>query len=871
MKLRQSTILLFLMLTYLPSPGQDSNFNSFISRISSQYQVDIALAPELIPALDSIKNYGTEELSLDKLLHQILKDKHVTYQIVDGNKILLRRELEMDAGNRLVRVQGTVKDSRNQMPLAFAAIGIQNTTHGTYTNDKGEFTLYVDNISSTIQISYLGFKPVTIRVSELMKDQNSIEMEVDPVSLGQVTIVVPFFQMSSETNSQSLDLKGYQYISEDDVVNWNSEQLMNQINGYTRFSAEQGIRIRGSEEENSLIIMDGIPVYDPYHFYNIFSPYNGHYFPSVRFYKNNLPIEFGGRIDGMIDLNSTTLNKRSKFIFDTDLLLSSLAAEVAITKRIIFTAGGRISHTGSLKKSLIDSSTTNFSLPGKFRDENEWSSSQQPAFNFYDFNLGLTADLGTQTSITLSYFKSKDYLDHVIKSDVSTVLLNQEIISIKQSIESRDDWENEGFAMDFHTSLNENTILTINGFVSSFAKDISYNSLLKEQYPNLSRSSFNTGFQSSNLNSQGIKAFIHSQKEELSGYTIGVDFQHHEIDLLATENITPYLLEVQEEIESTLFGEYQQTFFNTFNVALGTRLTHLKSTSVLYIQPHIRVNYQIDDQWLLKSSFSKNIQSVREMTVENRFGREVDFLALSQPEAGYPVLKSDKFMLGGRYASTFISLDAELYFKKTDGLLSVRALLPDPSFQDETSPGEFYRLFSGEGWTAGLDFMAVYKYKKTETSISYTLSKISQQFDKLFNGKSFSPSEDRRHQIKLSSQFKMGSYVASGLFTYKTKAPYLSLIRLEGQGGIGMANQVAVFRYLDPYFSLDLALDYSFKVASHPTQIGVSLINVTNHKNVNDLQHIGRIPRAGMGGLFLTHETALLGRTFNMHFRFLLD
>jgi len=156
--------------------------------------------------------------------------------------------------------------------------------------------------------------------------------------------------------------------------------------------------------------------------------------------------------------------------------------------------------------------------------------------------------------------------------------------------------------------------------------------------------------------------------------------------------------------------------------------------------------------------------------------------------------------------------------------------------------------------------------------VSYTLSKISQRFDMLFNGNPFSPQEDRRHQIKVSTQYKIGKFTVTSLLTYKTKAPYLSLVRLEGRDGIGMVDQGNVFRYLPPYFSLDLGLDYSFKCLRQPAQIGISLINTTNHENIKDLQHVGRVSReGGMSGLFLTQETELLGRTFNVHFRYLLN
>ena len=839
--------------------------------MSAQYDVDVAIAPELIPILDSLKNFGSGMTSIEDLLQQLLEDKNVTYQIIDGNKILLRSDGINPPKDNLILIKGTILDKRDHTALPYCAVSILNSQKGTYTDDMGHFNLYVDKHATALQISYLGYKTVIVPV-EKFSSSETIEMEVDNIPLDQVVVIVPFYQMSPGDEFQSLDLKGYQFVSTDDLLYWNSEQLISNLTGYTHFSSEEGIRIRSSEEENSLIMMDGIPVYDPYHFYNIFSPFNGHYFSSVNVYKNNMPVEFGGRIDGLIELGSMANKEGSQLIFDTDLLLTSMSAVIDVTDNIIISAGSRFSHTGLLNNSLRDSTSANFSIPGKFRDENEWTSSREPQFNFYDINLGINVKAGNRSEISLAYFHNKDYLENLISTDLSAMVKNQEVISIGQEIDSRDDWKNEGFSAGLRTKLDDHTHVSVNGFLSSFEKKIEFDASRDERFLEQTRSFFNTGFQNSILQSRGLKAFIKNEVPDHTGYIIGVDFQQHEVDLIASENGSPYLLELQEENETTLFGEYNYPISKDLRMAVGGRFTYLNSTSAIYPQPNVRMNYLLDDKWKLKTSFSKNIQVVRELTVENRFGREIEFLALSQPDAAYPLLKSDKYMLGAGYETKNFVIDGEFYYKKINGLISVRAPRPDPSFNNVTSPAEFYRMLIGEEWITGFDLLAVYKFGRSENSVSYTLSKISQQFDQLFNGNPFSPKEDRRHQIKLSSQYKIGQFVASGLITYKTKAPYVSLVRLEGRDGIGMVDQSMVLRYLPPYFSLDLALDYSFRIFKQTALVGASVINFTDHENINDIQHIGRISReAGMKDLFLTYETELLGRTMNVHFRILLN
>jgi hypothetical protein len=49
--------------------------------------------------------------------------------------------------------------------------------------------------------------------------------------------------------------------------------------------------------------------------------------------------------------------------------------------------------------------------------------------------------------------------------------------------------------------------------------------------------------------------------------------------------------------------------------------------------------------------------------------------------------------------------------------------------------------------------------------------------------------------------------------------------------------------------------------------LGVSLINATNHANIEEVQQIGMVSRDNDEGLYLTQKIELLGRTLNARFR----
>jgi hypothetical protein len=356
-----------------------------------------------------------------------------------------------------------------------------------------------------------------------------------------------------------------------------------------------------------------------------------------------------------------------------------------------------------------------------------------------------------------------------------------------------------------------------------------------------------------------------------SGWTAGTDLQWYKAEFEARENNEPYVGDEQRDMEATLFGEYNRQLTSALDVFAGARLTHLQSTNAMYVLPNARLHYKLGDRMHVRAAYSKNLQTVYELTVDNRFGREIETLALSDPDENYPVLTSDKYMLGAGYGTGPFGFDVELFYKKTDGLTQITAVMPDPGHNHQHGGGQqetFYRLYSGDGYARGVDISVLYAKGKFDGAVFYTLSRIAERYERLFKGEYYSPEEDRRHQLKVSGRYDIGPFEISSLVTYKSEAPYLSFIRLEGRGGLQDVDRESVVRYLPPYFSIDLGIDYAFRLFRQPAQIGISLINATNHKNIDDVQHLGRVSRDfGEGDFYITQQTELLGRTGNVRFR----
>jgi hypothetical protein len=858
-----------MLLSALLAFGQPPGASSFLDVLTRTYHVEIAVAPELIPTLDSLRSSGASFSSVDAFLAALLHDRSISYQIVDGDKIMLRRERTATPVNAAYILRGVVRGGDDGSPLAFATVACLPDGPAVNATADGAFTLAVADVSGMVQVQYLGYQTMTLSARELLGDGREIRMSVSPVPLRQVTIVVPYRDVHQSYDQQSVDLNGYAFLSARELLSWNADRLLLGMTTYTPFSGEQGIRIRGSDPGNSLFLFDGVPAYDPSHFYNIFSPYNPVYFSNIEIYKNNFPIQYGGRIDGLVKADREPRPDKTSLIIDTDLLQSGLTGEVALSPTLRLSAGARFSHTGILNDALGDSSVTNFTRPGGFRDENEWSTTQRPVFDFYDINARLHGSLANGGTFTAGFFDSRDKLNNSTSSSIDVTVQQFEILQVTQHYAGQDEWENTGVSFGLSLPLSIGTTWTTEAYYAAFAKDVQFTTELTEKRPQEMRTIEGAGYQQSQLDGIGFRSYVGRTLREKDKLTFGLDLAGYDVEFEGQENAVRYIAQTQQELESTVFGQYGLVLGHAWHVDAGARLTWLLNAEEVELLPSLGLRYAPDDNFSLRASWSRNLQPLRALTTEDRFGRETDYLVLGAPDKGYPALRSDKFMAGVGYGETHWGVDVEAYYKRSDGFIRLRPTQPDPSYGDPTSPEDYYRLFDGKGWTAGVDVTLLYKHKNIDLSLLYTLSRLWEQYDELFRGEAFSPQEDRRHQLKLQGQYRFGRFIASGLISYKSRAPYFSYVALDGSGGggIGQARGDDVFRYLPPFFSLDLGLDYTFDVGRIPVLVGASVINLTDHANIDDILHLGRVPGAMGRSVYLTQQTELLGRTGNLRLR----
>ena len=167
-----------------------------------------------------------------------------------------------------VNVEGFIKSSEDSSPLFLANILIENTIHGTTTDEKGYFKLSADvGGKSNLIISYLGFEQKTITIQDFLTT-DSKTIYLDKKIFTSQTVLVRGALSKSGSSPVS-----FSQIKKDEIKENYVHQDIPEFLSYlpsTTFYSESGngvgynyMSIRGFDQRRISISINGIPQNDP--------------------------------------------------------------------------------------------------------------------------------------------------------------------------------------------------------------------------------------------------------------------------------------------------------------------------------------------------------------------------------------------------------------------------------------------------------------------------------------------------------------------------------------------------------------------------------------------------------------------------------
>ncbi|MBK8565217.1 MAG: TonB-dependent receptor plug domain-containing protein [Saprospiraceae bacterium] len=828
-------VVLFLLLAQLVASAQgqldrpislkakDVTAAQALGLLAKQGKVSLAYSEHFFDSHQKI-TLNAKNQPLRDVLEKILDGTGVGFKELNGQVVLFMKQApEL----RQLTISGFVEDAQSGERLIAATVYCPEVGQGTITNEYGFYSLSLPHAAAHLYFSYIGYGEAKVRLGQL--PQQRINQPLEPAMMLSEIVVTP---LSDSAKSSLLPSPGnMQRFKPEDFkaapdLGGQSDlmRIMQMLPGMqTGADGISGLFVRGGNSDQNLVLLDGVPVYNPDHLLGMFSIFNTSAIRSAKLLKGGIPARYGGRASSVIDVYTKEgSNQRWGGEAEADLIGAKAMLEGPFAKK-----------KGSLMLSGRHSHSDFYLLPTvvKLLAADDLDS---PNYAFYDFNAKASYRFSDKDKLHLSFYKGNDGFK---AEDVFQDSFSEDKTTFKF------DWGNTISSLRWNhvfnhklfsnTSVNLSYFRFLLGFLSQFSyapepgeEPTSFTVFLgvKSEIRDFAwKTDFDYAFSERHYLRFGLGVANHRFSPNLSFF----ENNSATTDSLSIEDY----LEIGQSIvkKANSFDAYiEDEWLPSKNLSLniGLRLAGFHSGDKAYLLPEPRLNaaYQIGKRHKLAASLTRHVQYVHR-TNPVGYNFPSDYWTPSNHRVAPQKVWQGTIGLEGNLPKGF-SYSVEAYQKSMTGLLA----FPDSVFFDpllsEGDPEDFF--ISIDGKAMGMEFLLRKEEGRVGGWLGYALAKSTRQSDQVNYGRTFNFLFDRRHELKLYAYVRMGQrWVASANWIYGSPNP-----RVTDEGPVeappGEVNSIRS----SANHRLDLSLLYTIKKGRWEQRLKASVYNAYNRKNV---------------------------------------
>lgn len=681
-----------------------------------------------------------------------------------GNIFYIGKE-NKNSSEKLFMLSGRIIDGKTKKPLDDLDVYIQGSSINTLTNSEGYYSINVPKGYNVLQIASIAYGKHQKQIVVYGKGVLNFELEEDIEELEEVVI-----QSDKDENIKSVEV-GVTKIDVESVKNIplvlgerDILKVATTMPGIkTTGEGALGYNVRGGKVDQNLILFDDAVIYNPSHFFGIFSAINPFATGSVNIYKGSIPAEFGGRLSSVIDITTKDVNMQ-EFSGEGNIgpVTGNLMVEVPLVKdKSAVLIGGRATYSDWVLKSISEESIKNSQA------------------SFYDAIVKYSHKIDINNSIQATAYFSND--EFSITSD-SIFSYSNRLASVK--------WD--------HT-INDKNRTTVQLATSQYKFNIIYDGIFNRN--------FDFGY-SINETQLKLKAkYLHSKKHK---FTYGLSSKLYairpgEINPLGEESIIESKSVNREKgLESAIFISdlfevnkkllIDLGFRYSLYMALGPGTQNVyapnqpvSTESIIetkqygnnefiktYGGPELRLSarYFLSPTTSIKAGYNKTIQ-YSHLLSSNTTASPIDSWKLS--DLNIEPQRAQQLSLGvfKNFDNGLYEMSIEGYYKRMKNLLDFKVgaeLLLNQNIETE--------LLQGDGKAYGIEFLLKKKQGRFNGWFAYsysrTLVKLDSQFltERVNDGSYFAANQDRPHDVNLISNYRLTKRYSFSLnFNYQTGRP----------------------------------------------------------------------------------------------------
>ncbi|MGA7162093.1 MAG: carboxypeptidase-like regulatory domain-containing protein [Bacteroidota bacterium] len=742
--------------------------------------------------LNASVTLNVKDTPLQQILEILSKRYALTFTTIK-NIITVKENKDVDEENNqqgFGMLRGIVRDSVTSEVLPYASVYIREINSGASTDTRGFFVIpsLPTKKEYTIIVTYVGYSPkmATARIWENEITEIDVFLAKHAIEMESVNVYGERAKVE-EVSVEKLavqDIENMTHGVETDVMR--TIQLEPGVQSTGDVSARY--YVRGGASNENLVLLNGAPIYNPFHAEGIFSVIDPDMINSVEFYKGGFGARYDGRLSSVMNIVTKDGNPNS---FGGTAALSELTAKGALEGPIpdgSFIITGRKSYFNEILKKF----TNNESIP----------------IDFYDASFKI--NYSNPEVLPLSKFSVFGFISN-------------DKIDYKNSLHADYNWSNSNIGFDwFNAAQDDLSFVDFTFYYSGFSgSEIPYSS--NDQYLDNKLGDFTSKIDFYH---------VYSNTDELYG---GIKMYYIKTGL-RLNNSTGILNTVSSEGEAFgAYGGYRLFSLSKLRVDLGSRFNFMNLLDVpsVFGEPRLNVTYGLLPTLNLKAAWGFYQQELVTITDED------EILPMFEPWIILPqylkIPNAIHYVCGFDYYPTEkLKVDVEGYYKVEDHLAVINDSLIYP-----TDP----QLIAASEKSDGAEITLNYETERIYAQLSYSYSWTTRKVRDMV----YHPRFDSRNDVKFLADCDLGNnWSASMTWIFNSGMPFTQILgyynKYDPSEISNPSSALTDYFYfpilagrnaaqLPDYHRLDVGISKKIYLWSVKASLNLEIINVYDRKN----------------------------------------
>lgn len=751
------------------------------------------------------------------------------------NKVYEVGDKLLQANSETAVIAGNITDAKTGEPVVGAYLQVDQAGPSGVTDQFGYFSFSLPRGKHVISIQSLGMKDTKRQVQLYNDGKLNIDMQGTVLTIKNVIISAQKLSnvRSTQMGIQKIDIKTIKQVpvifGEADIL-----RVVTTLPGVkTVGEASTGLNVRGGSADQNLILFNDATIYNPSHFFGMFSAFNPEVVKDVELYKSSIPAKYGGRLSSVLNINGRDGNKKELTgSAGIGLLTSRFNLEGPLIKdKTSFLLGARSTYANWLLNLL----------PDQYKDSKA---------GFYDFNLSITHEVNKKNTLYFTGYYSRDRFN--LNSDTAY------------------GYKNENFSVKWKHTFNNK----INSLVTGGTDDYSYN-IASTKLP---LSAYKMGF---DIHQTYFKAHFNYYLDNRNTIDFGVNSIYYKLNPGyfnpdgKSSLVVPDQVEREKALEAALYANDKFNISNAFTMEGGIRfsayqflgpksvntyapglpVTESNQTGTVfygkgkviktYAAPEYRLSarYAFTGSFSVKAAFNTQRQYIH-MLSNTAAMAPTDIWKLSdgsiKPQQGNQV----SLGLYKNLNANTVETSVEVYYKKMSNYLDYKSganLVLNHHLETD--------VLGTKGKAYGVEFLIKKLTGKINGWFSYTWSRVLLKQDdlsvgELINKGNFYPANyDKPHDVTLIGNYRVNHRFSLSLnATYSTGRPItlpVGVFYFAGSTRTLYAdrNQYRIPDYFRTDFSMNIDGNHKVHQKTHNSWT-LGVYNLTGKKNPYSVYYV---------------------------------